>query len=52
MTWSGYISQKLQGLVQFDVLQHKPDNTTESNSIGCGTAPGHLVIIITLYRTK
>ena len=41
---SGCISQKFNSIVQFNVIQHKNDNTTESSSIGCGTTPGHLVI--------
>ena len=40
-----HVKQKLQSIVQFNVIQHKSDNTTESNLIGCGTAPGHLVEI-------
>ena len=41
----GYISQKLQSKVQFIVIQHRTNNTTECNSIGCGNAPGHLVFM-------
>ena len=37
-----YITQ-VQSIVQYNVLQRIKDNTIESNSIGCGTAPGHVV---------
>ena len=37
-----YITQ-VQSIVQYNVLQCIKVNTIESNSIGCGTAPGHLV---------
>ena len=42
ITLGGYISHKLQSIVQFNVIQHIKDNAIESNSIGLGTAPGHL----------
>ena len=42
------ILQRLQSIVQFNVIYNIKDKTTESNSIGCGTAPSHLVTVFVL----